>query len=392
MVNEKLRTDTITRVTARDLLLILRTFEQSPESTMENVRLRLCLDRKMKRRGTFLWSTARDILVELDRLGYVTGAPSPKTSRHFEDLAVAPVRLAEDGRALLATFVSEKALAYDTLFGRLYERHPYLQAMVGVLHRQPVLAPVISSMKEHISDRYASAASLADDVARGTLDVDGLVERLGRRSGPERMLTNEEIREIRDGVKALLRDAAVSAVQEEPPRFAKNFMEKLNHIVIPAIFRREGIGFDYRTHRTLWALGEEFRVWCVTRSHPDYDGWYVYPTARIELNGDGRQVTGINFDSRLADVRRDFLQRLYAAYQKLQAVRGTTYVTAWELRAVFCVENRCQGSTFDKVFGENYLGNDTYRLHLEIQRNKPQHEQTLRAGDRNIGTVRVIKL
>ena len=48
--------------------------------------------------------------------------------------------------------------------------------------------------------------------------------------------------------------------------------------------------------------------------------------------------------------------------------------------------------TVDKVFAENFAGDDAYRLHLEIQRNKPQHEDALRAGDRNIGTVRVIKL
>ena len=390
MVSEKLPTDTVPRVAARDLLLILRTFEQSPESTMENIRLRLCHDRKMKRRGTFLWSTARDILGELDRLGYVSSAPSPKTSRHFEEVATMPVRISEDGRALLATFANDKGAAYDSLFARLYEQHPYLQAMVAVLQRQRLLAPVISSMKEHVSERYTSASILAEEIGKGTLDIEGLLGRLVHRIG--RPLSDDETREIQEGVADLLRDAAMSAIQEELPKFAKNIMEKLNHVAIPALFRRDGIGFDYRTHRTLWAIGEEFRVWCVTRSHPDYDGWLVYPTARFELSADGKQVSKMIFDSGLAHVREGFLRRLFEAYQQLQALRGSTYVTAWELRAVFCVENRCQRTTFDKVFAEHYAGDDAYRLHLEIQRNKPQHEDALRAGDRNIGTVRVIKL
>lgn len=281
-------------------------------------------------------------------------------------------------------------MAYDSLFARMFEQHPYLQAMVLVLQRQKLLAPVISSMKDHVSDRYTSASILADDVGNGRLDVEGFLERLAERIG--RTLAEDEIKEIREGIAAILQDAVLSAYQEEPSRFAKNIMEKLNHVAIPALFRRDGIGFDYRTHRTLWALGEEFRVWCVTRSHPNYDGCLVYPTAHVELSRDGTRVERITFDSGLAYVRDGFLRRLHDAYQQLQTLRGTTYVPAWELRAVFCVENRCQRSTFDKVFAERYLGDGAYRLHLEIQRNKPQHEEALRAGDRNIGSVRVIKL
>lgn len=389
MVSDKQSTDTIVRVTARDLLLILRTFEQSPESTLENVRLRLCHDRKMKRRGTFLWSTARDIISELDRLGYVKGVSSPKTSRHFEEIATAPVHLTDDGRALLASFTCDKGAAYDALFAKMYDQHPYLQALVGILREQPLLAPVVSSMKEHISDRYTSTSILAEDVVGGAIEVDGFLERLSQRI--QCPLTDEQKRDIREGITGLLRDAALSAAQEELPRFAKIFMEKLNHIVIPALFRGQGIGFDYRTHRTLWGLGEEFRLWCITRSHPDYDGWLVYPTATIELSDDGRQITKLIFDSGLTQVRERFLGRLYDAYQKLQSKRGTTYVAAWELRAVFCVDNRCQKSAFNRVFAENYLGSNEHRLHLEIQRNKPQHEEVVRAGDRNIGSVRVLK-
>jgi hypothetical protein len=102
----------------------------------------------------------------------------------------------------------------------------------------------------------------------------------------------------------------------------------------------------------------------------------------------------LSFDTGLSYVKDGFLRRLYDAFQKLQAKRGTTFVTAWELRSVFCVDNRCQRSTFDRVFAEscNYRGDDEYQLQLEIQRAKPQHEEPLRAGDRNIGSVRVLKL
>lgn len=387
MVAEKQLTDTVPRLSARDLFLILKTFEQSAESTMENVRLRLCHDRRLKRRGTFLWSVARDILGELGRLGYVSDVPSPKTSRQFEELAMGAVHLTDDGHALLSKFLGDRASAYDDLFARMYEQHSYLQSFALVMQQQRLLAPVISSMKEHVSDRYTAASILAEDVGGGRFDVDVLLARLSSRV--QRSLTEDEVCEIREGVSALIRDAALSAVQEELPSFAKTFMERLNHIVIPALFRRDGVGFDYRTHRTLWSLGEEFRLWCVTRSYPEHDGWLVYPTGRIQISGDG--VAQPIFDSSLAALRECFLRRLYESYQKLQSLRNTTFVLAWELRSLFCVDNRCQRSTFDRLFAEHYLGQGQYRLHLEIQRSKPQHEPVLRAGDRNIGSIRVVK-
>ena len=357
---------------------------------MENVRLRLCHDRKMKRRGSSLWSTARDILGELDHLGFVDGVPSPKTSRHFEECANAPIHLTDDGRSLLSSFRSDKAEAYDTLFTSMYARHPYLQAFVNVLRGRSLFAPVISSMKEHVSDRYTSTSILAEDVASKSIDVDGFLLRLCDRMKSH--LSTEQEREIREGVEAVLRDTALSAVQDDLSRFAKTFMEKLNHIVIPALFRQYGIGFDYRTQRTLWTWGEEFRLWCITRSHPDFDGWLVYSTAEIMLAEDGRHVTELIFNSGLTSIRDGFLQGLYGAYQTLQAKRGATFVAAWELRSLFCVSNKCQTSTFDRVFAESYLGDAEYRLHLEIQRNKPQHESPVRAGDRNIGSIRVLKV
>jgi hypothetical protein len=66
-------------------------------------------------------------------------------------------------------------------------------------------------------------------------------------------------------------------------------------------------------------------------------------------------------------------------------------VSAWELRGVFCYDNRCQLSVFNRLFDESYSGSEEYKLQLEIQRQKPQHEVAVRAGQRNIGAVRVVK-
>lgn len=300
--------------------------------------------------GELFYGRQRDVLSELDRLEYVRGVPSPKTSQHFVDMANIPIHLTEEGKELLEFFARDKAVAYDNLFSKMYQRHPYLQAFVSILGEQRLFAPVISSMKEHVSDRYTSTMILAEDVSKGVIDVEVFIRLLSQRI--KHGLREEQTKEIREAVIGLLQDTALKAAQDDLARFAKMFMEKLNHLVIPALFREKGIGFDYRTHRALWSMGEEFRLWCTTRSHPDYDGWLVYPTATIKLSDDRKRIAGLIFDTGLANIRERFLSRLHDAYQKLQSLRGTTFVTIWELRAVFCVDNRCQRSVFDRVFGE----------------------------------------
>jgi hypothetical protein len=79
----------------------------------------------------------------------------------------------------------------------------------------------------------------------------------------------------------------------------------------------DGLPFDYRTHRTIWSLGEEFKLWGTITSHPEYNGTVVYRTASIMLTPDKEQV----FDSGLKKTEENFLGKLYAAYQKLQTLR-----------------------------------------------------------------------
>ncbi len=80
---------------------------------------------------------------------------------------------------------------------------------------------------------------------------------------------------------------------------------------------------------------------------------------------------------------------MFAAYQKLQAIRKSRFVSAWELRAVFSLENRCQQSVFNRLFEDHYAGSDEYSLQLrEIQQaEKSRHEEPLRAGQRSVGTI-----
>ena len=380
-------TDSFPRISARDLFLVLRVFDQNAETALENIRLRICVDRKKQRRGTFLWSAARDVAGELVRLGLIEGSCHAKNAQQYEVMKANKLRVTAEGRTLLQTYRSDRARAYDRLLELLSASHAYLRRLIVVLNRERIFAPVISSMRDHVSQRYATNVVLAEDLAKGQFDHESLLSLLADRL--KRDLVQTEKSEIRNAVGKLVADSMPGAVVDDTTRFAKGFLNRLNDIVIPVILRRDGLGFDFRTHRTMWAMGQEFRVWAVIRSHPEFDGWLLLLTSRIAVSDD--VLAGVAFDYGLAATRDGFMCKLYAAYQKLQALRSGTFVAAWELRAVFCVDNHCQPSVFNLLFGEFIGKSGDYRLDLEIQRHKPQHEEPLRAGKRNIGSIRVAK-
>ena len=380
-------TDSFPRVSARDLFLVLKVFDQSPETTLENIRLRICVDRKKQRRGTFLWSAARDTTAELIRLGLIEGSCYAKNKQQYEVMKTSTLRVTADGRTLFQIFTSDRAVAYDRLFALLIANHPYLRRFIAVLNRGTIFAPVISSMRDHVSERYRTNVVLAADVANGQFDYEALLDSLKMRL--KRILGRAEEAEIREAVERLVINEQPGAVSDDRTRFAKRFLNKLNDVVIPPILRRDGLGFDFRTHRTLWAVGQEFRVWAVIRLHPEHNGWLILLTSTIVVNDN--VLSNLAFDYGITATRNGFTDKLYSAYQKLQALERGTFVPAWELRAVFCLDNHCQPSVFNTLFDESIGKVDGYRLDLEIQRQKPQHEEPLRAGKQNIGSIRVAK-
>jgi len=369
--------------------MVLQLFERRPENTLEEVRLRICVDREKQRRGTFLWSAARDTSGELVKLGLIEGSPYARNARHYETMKSNKLTLSPDGKALIGRLREDRKGAYDELLRRLVAQHPYVRDFIRALNRTDFIAPVISSMKDHVAARYSSHTVLETDLAAGKFDSKTFYTRLAERIKRELKPTEEA--EIAEKIHEMVSESRRSAILKDGPKLAKLILNRLNDIIIPALFRTYGLGFDARSHRALWSIGEDFKTWATLRSHPEYEGWLIYRTATIELSPVGAQLTRLEFDHGLKQTGENFLAKLHTAYQTIQGTKGNTFVPAWELRAVFCHQNRCQTSVFDKLFDQAYSGTDEYKLHLEIQRQKPQHESPVRAGNRNIGSVRVVK-
>src|SRR2546426_11686624 len=93
-------TDSLPRVQVRDMFMTLRLLDAAHETTLENVRLRLCTDRKGKRRGDYLFSTARDTASELQRLGLLEAGPFPKDSRDYAKMRDNELEIPDQGSRL----------------------------------------------------------------------------------------------------------------------------------------------------------------------------------------------------------------------------------------------------------------------------------------------------
>jgi hypothetical protein len=384
-------TDTILRLGARDLVVTLHMFSGNRESTtFENIRLRLCLDRKHRRKGDYLWSTAVDVVTELRKLGLVDMSVVPRDRKQYEHAKDATVTVTTEGLSLVRLLQDDIGAAYDKLFVLLYNAHPYLRRLAVALGQQDLLVPVLTSLKDHVAPRYASASVLVDEVSKGIFEFEPLLGNLEKRM--DRALESSESHEIEEGIQQIVDQAGVAATTDDPSSFAKKFLDRLNNAVVPVLLHRYGMDFDYRTHRTLWQLGRDFQVWWATSSHPGYPGTLIFSTAHLQMSDTGEALKEIVYPASLSVVRQGFMEKLYNAYLTHSRLVGNTYVPTWELRAIFCHEQRCQPVAFNKLLEEHYKGVPPYSIHLEIERTKPRHEETLMVGKRRIGTIRVTKL
>jgi hypothetical protein len=308
-------TDSIPRITLGDLFFALKVIAKDSPTTLESLRQHFCIQRKLRIAGDRLWWTAMANAQELNRLGLLDLGALPKSKARFEHLKNRPVAVTQAGAQLSSQLSENRSDAYDQLFQLMFRSHPYLRAFVRAIHETHLVAPIVTSLKDHISQKYASASSLVEDISRGYIDRSAFLQNLERRL--KRPLNLQEQSEITSNLKSLLDEVTSQATREEPTEFAKKFLPKLNECVLSAIFKNEGLSFDYNTHRTLWSFGQEWKLWQSTSDHPDYDGRLIFKTATVQISAPGDSIEGLIFNSGLNRTGENFLNKLYNAYIKL---------------------------------------------------------------------------
>ena len=382
-------TDSIPRIKIRDMMLAVQAMGRGQASTLEDLRLKLNLDRGEAGRLAN-YSIARDVAAELGRQGYADVGALPKDAKAYEKKMGMRGALTDRGRDLATLLRSDRAAAYAAVLRTFYGAHPYFRRFVTATANGAFLSPVITSAEEHISARYTSARLLAEDIARGAFDTEALLVSVAGRL--DRPLTPAEADEITAGVANFVDQSRGAAATEYFTDFSRKALSRLNEVVVPAVLRAYGLGFDFNTLRRLWKMGEEFHVCWATSAHPRFKAWVTFETATVDLSPDGQAIEGLRFKNGLAALRDSFLDRVYETYLGMRDWGRSSVVLAWELRAAFCFEHRCAPAVFDRLFEEHYNGSDVYEIGKDFPpRNKPQHENPLVLGGRQIGLIRMAK-
>jgi hypothetical protein len=118
----------------------------------------------------------------------------------------------------------------------------------------------------------------------------------------------------------------------------------------------------------------------------------MFDTAKIDLNGTKDKIEAVRFENGVRCLADRFLDKLFESYTLMQSWGQPAVVTAWELRATFCFQNRCAPAVFDHLFRKNYGGSDTYRIEKDFAPSgKPSYEDGVRIGGREIGLIRISK-
>lgn len=382
-------TDSIPRIRIRDMMLAIKAMGRDQASTLEELRLKLNLDRGKAGR-LVNYSIARDVAAELGRQGYAEVGALPKDAKNYEKKMGIKIALTTQGQELATLLRSDPAAAYVAVLRTFYGSHPYFRRFVAATSDCAILTPIITSAEEHISPQYTSARLLAEDIARGAFDVAPLLASVAGRL--DRPLTPAEVDEITAGVDGFVQQSRAAAATEPFTEFSRKALSRLNEVVVPAVLRAHGLGFDFNTLRRLWKMGEEFHICWATSAHPSFKAWVTFETATVDLSPDRQTIAGLRFENGLAALRGSFLDRVYETYLKMREWGRSSVVLAWELRAAFCFEHRCAPGVFNRLFEEHYNGSDVYEIGKDFPpSNKPKHEKPLMLGGRQIGLIRITK-
>ena len=114
-----------------------------------------------------MWTVARDVLIELQKLGLVEAGVLPRTQSLAERHADTPCRVTDAGRALADVCKENQGRALDRLLVAWVNLHPYFRAFVTRLHKEPLYIPDVTSVKQIGAE--AGSDQFAERIATGLL-------------------------------------------------------------------------------------------------------------------------------------------------------------------------------------------------------------------------------
>lgn len=336
---ERKLTDTLPRASLQQILGVLRLIAGSNKTTFEDVRLALIRSsaRRAPSSPDAKWTTARDVISELQHLGYAAEAVFPRQKNVLNRLRHSVIAATEEGRRLADYFQKNRSHAFDELLRAWLHHHPYFRALMSRLLQKPLHVPDITGIKDlghrvgkdpidalgkkiaDVCTRWLDAVGVSDDIqtcfARGVLDRYGI--------------TSSELM-----LGALDAKALVDAIEDR--------------VVVPALLAAEGLPFDPVTFQHLIKASQDFLAASLTSSHPEFPGRVVFSTCDISpvpgIEDASNKEYGIVHHGK-SYAAEDFEVVLDQAYQQLTG-GNRSYADAYKLRAIVCVRLAIQPIVF----------------------------------------------
>jgi hypothetical protein len=382
----KAMTDVIPRVGVEQLLGALKVLASANggRAAFEDVRQLLQRTSIKRTAGSreAMWTSTRDALAELQRLGFATTGPLPRRRSEVERLRQSPCAITDTGAAMATLFSEKPSRAYDALLVTWVNNHPYFREFVVRLTTGPLYVPDVTSVKQ-VGDFDGRPMT---EVARRIAD-DGTA-RLARAGVPEdvRLKYEASVHERLSKLKLPDRDSLRTD--------SKQWVDLIEDAaVLPALLAAESLPFDHVTFQHLVRISQQFLCASWTSSHPRFTGRIVYLTSEFTPSLSGSEpIQSVAHHGRAWASER-FESRVIEAYAALSEGRTAPYVDAYALRAFVCVELGIQPKVFELCFQDFARPGHSSGVIVYTElpmRPPPQGELYVELAGQRIGLIKLI--
>lgn len=310
-----------------------------PTSTFNEVRLSLY--RSSKRQAPpsreVMWTVARDVLIDLNKLGLIEVGPLPRKRSEVERAQETPCKITEKGAELARLYKESPGKAFDAVLLAWMDNHPYFRAFTIRLLSSPMHIPDVTSIKQLGQNLKfpLDPAILAERI------TESCTIRLQAINFPaeKRAMFSEKVNEQ---IEYLNR---ISSMREIDVKKIIDTVE--DNIVVPAILKSEGLSFDSVTFQHLMSCSQDFYSAAITSSHPDFTGRVLFSTCDFipdPLTNANASIAEVIHHGQ-SYVSNRFKMSLVSAYKRL-AGSLQTYIDIYPLRALVCTDLRIQPLIF----------------------------------------------
>lgn len=375
-------TDSIPRAAVEQILHVVATLDSAGKSTFDDVR-KLLHGRSARRAPASrdaMWTVARDVLSDLQRLGFATVGVLPRKRSEVDRLRESPCELTESGHALAEVLAQKqgRGRAFDQLLVTWANEHPYFRHFMTRLLSGPLHIPDITTAKQ--VGPPAASTPLAERI------ISSCSARLATAGYPEAKRERFEAA-VRERVAHVEGRSSLSDLD------AKKWIDAVEDlIVIPAFLSAETLPFDAVTFQHLIRVSQDFLSAAWSSSYPGFEGRVVFATCEFQpALGDGARAVGVVHHGKTY-AAPTFKEALQAGHQRLAGRQGA-YVDAYALRALVCVQLGIQPVVFAHCLEEVIRAGESSGLVIFTElpfAPPPPGETYVEVSSRRIGLIKVV--